>query len=264
MLTKTEIQKLAINGKIDEYSLLREYFQILTLKSFYNQPGSENTFFKGGTAIKLLFGSFRFSEDLDFTTGSPKSVIYNILESSLKDTAEVTNSQAVIKEVETVGNNFTFRLKFSGLPIASAIFIKTDFSTRESVLDPVTSVLTTPLPVTPLPIIKHLSHKEILSEKIRAIMHRQRGRDIFDLWFLLSKEVALDWKFINKKAAYYKETLTKTVLLERLNIFTETQVHRDLDKFLPQNYRKVNLDLVNKIKSLISQGTWGTKTVETP
>lgn len=251
MLTKIEIQKLATSSKIDEYSLLREYFQVLVLKYFYAVSGSENTFFKGGTAIKLIFGSFRFSEDLDFTTNKPKTFIYEILEKSLKAITQSTNSQGVIKEVETLGNNYTFRLRFFGLPIPASIFIKTDFSTRESVLDPVTSVLTTTLPITPLPIIRHLSRKEILAEKIRAIMHRVRGRDAFDLWYLLNIGGNLDWDFVNKKAEYYHETITRDQLNSRLDSFTEKQLHLDLDKFLPQDYRKVNLDLINKIKGLL-------------
>lgn len=251
MLTKIEIQKLAINRKIDEYSLLREYFQILLLKEFYALSGSENTFFKGGTAIKLIFGSFRFSEDLDFTTDTTKVAIYKILENSLKEITRFTNSHGTIKEQETVGNNFTFKVTLSGLPIPSPIFIKTDFSARESILEPETSVLTTALPISPLPIIRHLSRKEILAEKIRAIMHRVRGRDVFDLWYLLSIGENLDWNFVNKKAAYYHETITKDQVTSRLDIFTERQLHLDLNKFLPQDYRKVNLDLINKIKGLI-------------
>lgn len=250
MLTKIEIQKLATSNKIDEYSFLREYFQILILKYFYARPGSESTFFKGGTAIKLIFGSFRFSEDLDFTTNKSKASIYGILEKALMEVAQFTNSQGAVKEMETVGNNFTFRLQFSGLPIPASIFIKTDFSTRESVLDPITGVLTTTLPVSPLPIIRHLSRKEILAEKIRAIMHRLRGRDVFDLWYLLSIGEIIDWNFVNKKAAYYRENIIGDQLVSRLNLFSERQLHLDLDKFLPQDYRKINLDLVNKIRGL--------------
>lgn len=251
MLTKAEIQKLARAQKIDEYSLLREYFQVLLLKSFYEQPDSEYSFFKGGTAIKLLFGSFRFSEDLDFTTKASKERVEQLLRRALAKTGEFGDVDAGFTRLETVGNNFSFRFQFRNLPIPSTVFIKTDFSARESVLEPVSGVLATTLPITPLPIIKHLSRKELLAEKIRAVTHRRRGRDVFDLWYLLSRGEILDWNFTNRKLAYYHETLTRERLLARLNDFSPREIRLDLDKFLPENFRRVDLDLLNKIKNQI-------------
>ena len=40
-------------------------------------------------------------------------------------------------------------------------------------------------PVGPYPQVAHLKIKELLAEKVRAILTRTRGRDIFDLYFLL-------------------------------------------------------------------------------
>ena len=67
MITQEQIKELAKKFQIDEFSIMREYIQLLFLKYLYEQKKSENIFFKGGTAIHLLYHSFRFSEDLDFT-----------------------------------------------------------------------------------------------------------------------------------------------------------------------------------------------------
>ncbi|MBI3277184.1 MAG: nucleotidyl transferase AbiEii/AbiGii toxin family protein [Chlamydiae bacterium] len=70
MLTEEQLQNLSRRFQIDIFSILREYLQLLFLKIFYELKGSEKVYFKGGTAIHFLYGSFRFSEDLDFTISS--------------------------------------------------------------------------------------------------------------------------------------------------------------------------------------------------
>ncbi len=48
-------------------NVVREYIQHLFLSCLYKIKGSEKLLFKGGTALRIIFGSPRFSEDLDFT-----------------------------------------------------------------------------------------------------------------------------------------------------------------------------------------------------
>ena len=49
-----------------------------------------------------------------------------------------------------------------------------------------------------------MQEKEILAEKVRAILTRMKPRDIYDLWFLLvRKNIVFDTQMINKKLALY-------------------------------------------------------------
>src|SRR3990167_7676647 len=48
-------------------NIVREYAQHLFLAELYQLPGSEKLLFKGGTALRIVYGSPRFSEDLDFS-----------------------------------------------------------------------------------------------------------------------------------------------------------------------------------------------------
>ena len=85
MIEKSALQAAATKTQTTFANLLREYLQHLFLTSFYKRAGSENFLFKGGTALKLIFGSPRFSEDLDFS-GLKNSVSYEkILENVLAD-----------------------------------------------------------------------------------------------------------------------------------------------------------------------------------
>src|SRR3989338_11249233 len=74
MLNYDFLDKKARESKIDRITIFREYWQLLLLQRFYLTRGSEKLFFKGGTAIRFLLGSFRFSEDLDFTSTVKKNI----------------------------------------------------------------------------------------------------------------------------------------------------------------------------------------------
>ena len=51
----------------EKYNRLREFIQILTLKLIYDKDYFNNFAFTGGTALRILHGMRRFSEDLDFS-----------------------------------------------------------------------------------------------------------------------------------------------------------------------------------------------------
>jgi len=48
-------------------NIVREYFQHVFLGELYKLSNAEKLLFKGGTALRIVYGSPRFSEDLDFT-----------------------------------------------------------------------------------------------------------------------------------------------------------------------------------------------------
>jgi hypothetical protein len=70
-------------------------------------------------------------------------------------------------------------------------------------------------------------------------LKRAKGRDLFDIWFLLSKEVGLDWEMVKKKMRFYKERVAFGDLLSKINSFDQKRLFQDLAKFLPRNQRKI-------------------------
>lgn len=52
---------------IDRTQVVREYWELIILKGFYESPQGRYLIFKGGTALRLAYGFPRFSEDLDFS-----------------------------------------------------------------------------------------------------------------------------------------------------------------------------------------------------
>ena len=67
MLDSEYLKKLAPKFQTRQENIVREYLQHLFLSSLYKTKGSENIFFKGGSALRILYQSPRFSEDLAFS-----------------------------------------------------------------------------------------------------------------------------------------------------------------------------------------------------
>jgi len=246
MLDGTIAQSLAKKLKIDLFTAYREYLQLLFLKYFYTQKESEKVYFKGGTALRFLYDSFRFSEDLDFTSLLPEKKIKVLINETLQDLNKETE-RVTFKKTKSIANSFSGRIFQENPEFKFPLTIKLDFSLREKPFFTETSYIETIFPIGPYPQISHLKIEEIMAEKVRAILARTRGRDFFDLWFLLSKEILLDWDLINKKIALYRRKTDLNQLIEVIEKFPQAEIEQDLVRFLPTTHR----DLAKTIKSLI-------------
>lgn len=95
MITQDTIKNLVTRYHTNELNIMREYFQHLFLSYFYKLEGAENILFKGGTALRFIYGSPRFSEDLDFS-------VFNIKPYKLKKSIEDLFTKVLV-EIENVG-----------------------------------------------------------------------------------------------------------------------------------------------------------------
>lgn len=235
MLSTNQIKELSKKFKINESVILREFIQITFLKELYQRPFSKNIYFKGGTAIRLLYGGERFSEDLDFSVMQDKQQFEQNVQ---KLFTSISNQYPFIfKERKTLTGK-TYLLTTTIPDAKSDIFIKLDFSIRENVLDPVQNILQTEYPVIMQDFIYSLSKDEIFAEKIRAIIKRKKHRDIYDLWILLELGAQMNIRLIEEKLKYYDEKFDSKELQERLTIFSKEDFIKDLRPFIPTNQRE--------------------------
>lgn len=235
MLTQNQIREFAKKFKISDSVVLREYYQLVFLKELYSQEFSKQVFFKGGTAIRLMFKGERFSEDLDFTVTGPLEDFNHFIELFFK---RVTNrySWSFKKRKTLIGE--TYLLSVTKENIGHGLFIKLDFSFREKVLIPSKSIIETIYPVIFTTFINHLSKEEILAEKTRAIMTRSKGRDIYDLWYLLNLSTDLIDDLVLEKLKYYHiDSFDRTLLIERIMTFGKERFVKDLRPFVSINQR---------------------------
>ncbi len=235
LLPPAQTKNLAKKFKINEKVVLREYIQLVFLKELYDESYSENIFFKGGTAIRLVLNGTRFSEDLDFTVAGSKenfrlfiTKFFQKMEKlygfTFKDRKDTHGVSFLLTSRQGEGNN--------------AIFVKLDFSFREKVFMPTQSILNTEYPVIFTSYINHLSPEEIVSEKIRALMTRNKGRDVYDLWFLLNLNIPISHRLVLEKLKYYDiKDFAYDQLISRIKKFNKDKFISDLQPFIASDQR---------------------------
>lgn len=252
MIDQITASSLANKQEIDAYTILREYVQIRFLDVFFRTVKPKTFFFKGGTALRLLYGSDRFSEDLDFTVPSQgihpfdqaKQTVINL-------TSEIEDIS--IKPIKTIAG-YSARISLNGYSPNHPLTIKLDFSMRESILMPQITAIKTMLPVTGISLVDTISKEEILAEKIRAIINRKKGRDLYDLWYLLHTGTPVTKTLIKKKLIYYHEQFHPNALFDAIASWSEKDLYQDLAKFLPKSQRRIIAELPRLTLDLLQKG----------
>ncbi|MCG2725675.1 MAG: nucleotidyl transferase AbiEii/AbiGii toxin family protein, partial [Elusimicrobia bacterium] len=249
MITIEQLKKLAKERGINETVIYREYIQLLFLSEFYKEKLSSKVFFKGGTALHLIFQMDRFSEDLDFTVGYDLKDFYDFIFVFFKKMSKIADVK--FKERKTLtGKTFLMTAEPGVLPYKT--FVKLDFSFRESVFKPEKSILKTFYPVLFTSFVHNLSKDEILAEKIRAVITRTKGRDLYDIWFLLNRGALMDKDLINKKLEYYDlKEISKGDILKKIEKFSKKDFILDLRPFVSVGKREELGDLFDFIKEYL-------------
>jgi predicted nucleotidyltransferase component of viral defense system len=250
MITQEQIETFAKQYKIHETVIFREYLQVVFLEKLYQKTPSQKIFFKGGTAIHLIFKAPRFSEDLDFSVTLPMSEFEAYIISVLK---RMEDEEGVTwKERKSVaGKQFLISAE-SILPYK--IHITLDFSFREKILSADRTVLQTPYPIFFNLFVYHLSREEIFAEKIRAIMTRRKGRDLYDLWYLLSIGAEIRHDMLLKKLAYYEiSDISNADIVKRVASFSQKDFVIDLRPFVPINERNRLSKFFEVIQTVVQQ-----------
>ena len=84
MISQSQINELKTQWQTTELNIAREYVQNVLLTALYRNSET-NLAFKGGTALRLLRRSPRFSEDLDFTGWGKPYHIGEWIKASVKE-----------------------------------------------------------------------------------------------------------------------------------------------------------------------------------
>lgn len=258
MLNYNFIIEKSQKERIDRITVEREYWQLLFLQKLYQLKGSQNIYFKGGTAIRFFYQSFRFSEDLDFTSIVSKKetekILFNVfdfLKTDIKSNLEVVKDP-IPKRFEL--DSIKFRLLFLPYKSKHRTSIRIDVSFREKPQTKEVDVLIPfDYPITPYPLGVHFSAKELLAEKIRALFKRGKPRDLFDLWFLLTKKIPIDKNLIELKFKYYPGLIfSMDELVKRVSEYDENELKNDLNQFLPEQYRNFYRQLKSETLKALS------------
>lgn len=252
MLTADQIQELARKNRIGVHPQEREYIQNIFLYLLYTKY--DHFVFKGGTALKIIYGSPRFSEDLDFNS----NLSLKEAEAKLKETVadlKIFGIEAQAKEMRgQEGQGFGFKLAYKG-PLydgrdQTKSSIRIDVSLRKEKLIIERQLLRPLYPDIGTFTIACASLADIFAEKIRAMLVRGKPRDLYDLWFLSERGAVLDEKLINKKLKIYSLKFDKSVLAKEINREKKAW-KQDLQSLLPQlpDFEIIKQKLIKKLNN---------------
>jgi len=185
-------------------AILREFLQTKILSLIYRENVSKNLFFVGGTALRILRGLDRFSEDLDFdAVGINPNQIQKLAE-TVTQGLKRENIAVELYQNATKKKNF-YELHFPNLlaqlQLSSnseeKLMIKLDIEStwrgqkRETVFVNRYGLLAT---------IVTKSQEQVVVEKLAAYLGRQetQPRDLYDLVWLFSRGIKPDLNFAKK------------------------------------------------------------------
>jgi len=235
MMSSSQLKELVKKFKAPESVVFREYIQLIFLENLYAIKGSDKVIFKGGTAIHLMYHAPRFSEDLDFTVLIDKFAFDKFIDNVFKTIA--LSCEITFKERKTVTGK-RYLLTASPAIIKNSTFVNLDFSFRETVAIIEKSPLVTEYPMTVSSPVYYMGKNEIIAEKIRAILTREKGRDIYDLWFLLVNKGSINHDLLQAKFDYYQDKyLSLADLLPKVRSFPVKQFIDDLRPFVSLSHR---------------------------
>ena len=197
--------------------ILVEYLQHELLDSIYKEPGSEKLSFIGGTAIRILYESHRFSEDLDFDNfGLDSNDFQRLLEKACHEMrlkgVELEHEFVVKKPHAHCYIKFPAllqKLAISGHR-EEKILVSVDAELKEKIFEPEVKTLNK------FGIYRNIlanPREVLLAQKLLAILFRkrERGRDFYDASFLWGLTDP-DYSYIAKLTSLPVEKFKKKLL----------------------------------------------------
>jgi len=228
MIEKRQVQKLAGSWQTTVDNVVREYFQQLFLSRLYQEKGSDRLLFKGGTALRIIWQSPRFSEDLDFTGVSVSIKEIEVLMEGALAKIEGEGIQAEIVESKRTSGGYLAIFQLGASEYKSQIQVEVSLRSGKKWLG--TAALVQSDLVIPYTLI-HLKEDVLVAEKIRACLTRGKARDFYDLYFILRGRLAFKEAFIQDKQL--KSKLIETIKSGKLDF------KRELKAFLPVSQHMV-------------------------
>ena len=217
--------------------ILKEYVELLALEWIARSPYAAKLVFIGGTNLRLIQGIDRFSEDLDFDCkGLSEEEFRRMTDELVKYlqqhglNAELRNKDSarlVAFRSNVYFPELLFDLQLTGhreerfLMKIEAQNQGTDYPREMAIVQ--RNGFSFPVPVPPLSVL--------LSMKLCALLTRQKGRDFYDVMFLMQRTEP-DYGFLQRQKGIADKEQLHAALREMLNQTDVDTKRRDFEHVL--------------------------------
>lgn len=186
--------------------MLREYLQYKILEILFDGPHANKLVFTGGTCLRIIHGNQRFSEDLDFDNFNLSENEFNEISMNIKKELEKNGYKTEMKQVARAAFHCYIRFPkvlyeqgLSGYE-EEKILIQLDTEAQHFLFTPEKPIINkfdvfTRIETAPLDLL--------MAHKCFAILnrHKNKGRDFFDLVFLMGMSIRPNRNYIEQKCA---------------------------------------------------------------
>lgn len=238
-----KIKTLATNE--EKYNIAREFLQELALQIMDRKGYFSHLAFVGGTALRILYGLPRFSEDLDFSLVKKGGFEFSSLLEDLKKELQLNNFEIEIKKGRdrTVLSEFIrFKALLFDLGISKhkseKLFIKLEIDSNppkgyQTEISMVNKDF--------LFKVQNYDLPSLFAGKLHAFLFRKyaKGRDYYDLLWFLARKTPVNYKLLSaaaeqtqgEKVSLDTEAL-KRLLGEKLRRTNFTHIAHDAAVFM--------------------------------
>jgi len=228
-------------------AILREYLQVLMLNAIYRHKLSKKLYFMGGTSLRFFYKLPRFSEDLDFNAEKLTSREYDslleVIATALKNEGfKINLKRKDIYDVYSTRVGFKSVMKSFGLVDQRG----EDIVIKVEVNNPTWKMKYEPLALSSFGVLftALLMKKEALfAEKSHAFIRRCRGRDVYDVLYMLRLKFPLDKEMFQSKKI---SNDPKEALLRKFMSLSESELRRLSKQVRPFLVREEEAELVEK------------------
>ncbi len=236
MLSLEEIKKYYPRLAGFDKNILREYLQYKILDIIFKNELSNKLSFLGGTAIKIAYGSRRFSEDLDFDNFGLSKIEFTKLSEIIKKELGLEGYKVEIKNVFKGAFRCSIKipelLKDNNLSALSneKILIQVDTAPHNFNYKPNNFLLQKfdifrNIKLTPPDIISSMKAAAIFGRK------RTKGRDFYDLVYLLGIS-DFNYQYLDFKLRIKNKMELRKKLLAFITNLDMAAMAKDVKSFL--------------------------------
>lgn len=233
--------------RVFKKNILREYLQYKILEIIFESKYANRLALMGGTSIRIIYGSHRFSEDLDFDN-------FNLTKEQFENMSAIVQDKLALEGYAVEIRN-VFKTAFHRYIGVLSILYESGISQHRD------EKLMVRLDTQPQGIeyesdktiinkfdvftrINVVPEDVLLSQKILAILDRKRtmGRDVFDTIFLFGRTTP-NYDYLRFKANIANMSELKEMLLSKCSKLDFDRLSRDVEPFLinPGDSKKILL-----------------------
>ncbi|MCE5320668.1 MAG: nucleotidyl transferase AbiEii/AbiGii toxin family protein [Bacteroidales bacterium] len=244
------------NSIFDKH-ILKEYLQLMILDYLSSTPYIRKMTFIGGTNLRLVKGIDRFSEDLDFDCKDlskdeflemTNGVILFLERSGLRVEARDKDNPKLMAFRRNIHfPELLFDLGLSGHK-EERFLIKIESQDQRVIYEPVITNIKGCGFFFPFPVP---SDGVLCSMKIAAMLARSKGRDFYDLMFLLA-QASPDYDFLSKRCGVNNLQEFKEVTYELIKTVDLKKKQKDFEHLL---FNKVNSEKILQFEDFINSLT---------